>query len=134
MLRKGTHEERTLEFADVLAWLATIANVAGVDLTEAVHAEVRLGLPRLRPIRLHVSRCGKTMRSDNECKMQHANWQMANVRMFNLQFSICTFILHCLPGLAPLPHWPKQPSRRRSSACAWAWPIATRPGCGPRWK
>ena len=35
-LRNGTHEERLGEFADVLAWLATIANVAGVDLTEAV--------------------------------------------------------------------------------------------------
>ena len=36
VLRKGTHDEQTAEFADVLAWLATIANVAGVDLTEAV--------------------------------------------------------------------------------------------------
>ena len=35
-LRSGTHEEKSLEFADVLAWLATIANVAGVDLEEAV--------------------------------------------------------------------------------------------------
>ena len=35
-LRSGTHEERLGEFADVLAWLATIANVAGVDLSEAV--------------------------------------------------------------------------------------------------
>ena len=35
-LRDGTQEERRLEFADVLAWLATIANVVGVDLTEAV--------------------------------------------------------------------------------------------------
>ena len=34
-LRSGTHEERLGEFADVLAWLATIANVAGVDLGEA---------------------------------------------------------------------------------------------------
>lgn len=25
------------EFADVLAWLATLANITGVDLTEAVH-------------------------------------------------------------------------------------------------
>ena len=27
VLRKGTHEERAAEFADVLAWLITIANV-----------------------------------------------------------------------------------------------------------
>ncbi|MCA9296690.1 MAG: hypothetical protein KC983_09230 [Phycisphaerales bacterium] len=25
------------EFADVLAWLATLANITGVDLTEAIH-------------------------------------------------------------------------------------------------
>ena len=34
-LRNGTHEERLGEFADVLAWLTTIANVAGVDLTRS---------------------------------------------------------------------------------------------------
>ena len=44
-LRKGTQEERTLEFADVLAWLATIANVAGVDLTEAVMRKYGSGCP-----------------------------------------------------------------------------------------
>ena len=32
----GSHEERVGEFADVLAWATTIANVVGVDLTEAV--------------------------------------------------------------------------------------------------
>lgn len=44
-LRSGTHEERTAEFADVLAWLATIANVAGVDLTEAVAQKYGTGCP-----------------------------------------------------------------------------------------
>jgi NTP pyrophosphatase (non-canonical NTP hydrolase) len=44
-LRNGTHEERTLEFGDVLAWLATIANVAGVDLTEAVTRKYGSGCP-----------------------------------------------------------------------------------------
>jgi NTP pyrophosphatase (non-canonical NTP hydrolase) len=44
-LRKGTQQERTLEFADVLAWLATIANVAGVDLTEAVLQKYGSGCP-----------------------------------------------------------------------------------------
>ena len=60
-LRSGTHEERLGEFADVLAWLATIANVAGVDLSRGRHAEVRLGLPRLRPVRLHLRRRGEAM-------------------------------------------------------------------------
>ena len=44
-LRNGTHEERTAEFADVLAWLATIANVAGVDLSAAVMQKYGSGCP-----------------------------------------------------------------------------------------
>jgi NTP pyrophosphatase (non-canonical NTP hydrolase) len=44
-LRSGSHEEQTLEFADVLAWLATIANVVGVDLTEAVAQKYGRGCP-----------------------------------------------------------------------------------------
>jgi NTP pyrophosphatase (non-canonical NTP hydrolase) len=44
-LRNGTDEERSLEFADVLAWLATIANVAGVDLNEAVMRKYGAGCP-----------------------------------------------------------------------------------------
>jgi NTP pyrophosphatase (non-canonical NTP hydrolase) len=44
-LRNGTHAERVHEFADVLAWLTTIANVAGVDLTEAVMQKYGSGCP-----------------------------------------------------------------------------------------
>jgi len=44
-LRNGTHQQRSAEFADVLAWLATIANVAGVDLTAAVQAKYGTGCP-----------------------------------------------------------------------------------------
>jgi len=44
-LRDGTHEERREEFADVLAWLTTIANVAGVDLTEAISHKYGQGCP-----------------------------------------------------------------------------------------
>jgi NTP pyrophosphatase (non-canonical NTP hydrolase) len=44
-LRSGSHEEKSAEFADVLAWLATIANVAGVDLTEAIAAKYGSGCP-----------------------------------------------------------------------------------------
>lgn len=44
-LRNGSHEERLGEFADVLAWLATIANVAGVDLSEAVARKYGSGCP-----------------------------------------------------------------------------------------
>src|SRR5436190_660105 len=44
-LRHGTHEERTLEFADVLAWLATLANLTGVDLEAAIRAKYAGGCP-----------------------------------------------------------------------------------------
>ncbi len=44
-LRNGTHEQRLEEFADVLAWLATIANVAKVDLAEAVARKYGSGCP-----------------------------------------------------------------------------------------
>ncbi len=33
------------EFADVLAWLATLANVTGVDLADALHAKYGQGCP-----------------------------------------------------------------------------------------
>jgi NTP pyrophosphatase (non-canonical NTP hydrolase) len=44
-LRSGTKEELAAEFADVLAWLATIANVAGVDLNDAVMKKYGQGCP-----------------------------------------------------------------------------------------
>lgn len=47
-LRNGTHEERLGEFADVLAWLTTIANVSGVDLSEAVSRKYGSGCPGCR--------------------------------------------------------------------------------------
>ena len=44
-LRSGSREEKMEEFADVLAWLTTIANVAGVDLSEAVARKYGSGCP-----------------------------------------------------------------------------------------
>jgi NTP pyrophosphatase (non-canonical NTP hydrolase) len=38
------------EFADVLAWLATLANIAGVDLEEAVRAKYGAGCPECKRI------------------------------------------------------------------------------------
>lgn len=44
-LREGTPAEQAAEFADVLAWLTTIANVAGIDLTAAVVKKYGSGCP-----------------------------------------------------------------------------------------
>src|SRR5438477_11921437 len=44
-LRGGTPEETAAEFADVLAWLATLANNAGIDLEAAVRAKYGAGCP-----------------------------------------------------------------------------------------
>ncbi len=44
-LRGNQPQELAAEFADVLAWLATIANVAGVDLQQAVLDKYGTGCP-----------------------------------------------------------------------------------------
>lgn len=44
-LRGGTPQEQAHEFADVLAWLATLANGAGVDLEAAIAAKYGAGCP-----------------------------------------------------------------------------------------
>jgi len=44
-LRGGSHQERVHEFADVLAWLATLANIAGVSLEEAMQVKYGAGCP-----------------------------------------------------------------------------------------
>lgn len=44
-LRSGTDEELALEMADVLAWLATLANIRGVDLEAAVARKYGRGCP-----------------------------------------------------------------------------------------
>ena len=44
-LRGGTARQQSEEFADVLAWLATLANIAGIDLEAAVAAKYGQGCP-----------------------------------------------------------------------------------------
>ena len=48
-VRKGSHEQQVHEFGDVLAWLTSLANQLGVDLTEAA-ARYANGCPRCRAI------------------------------------------------------------------------------------
>ena len=44
-LRSGSPAEQAAEFADVLAWLATLANGANIDLGEALTAKYGGGCP-----------------------------------------------------------------------------------------
>jgi NTP pyrophosphatase (non-canonical NTP hydrolase) len=44
-LRSGSKPELAAEFADVLAWLATLANIADVDLDAAIQAKYGGGCP-----------------------------------------------------------------------------------------
>ena len=44
-LRSGTKQEQAHEFADVLAWLATLANIANVDLADAMASKYGAGCP-----------------------------------------------------------------------------------------
>ena len=44
-LRRGDHDELALEFSDVLAWLASLANLTGIDLEDAV-ARYAEGCPK----------------------------------------------------------------------------------------
>ncbi len=44
-LRSGTDEELALEMADVLAWLATLANLRGIDLDQAVRTKYGRACP-----------------------------------------------------------------------------------------
>src|SRR3954454_25344220 len=49
-LRSGTPEELALEMADVLAWLATLANIRGIDLEAAVWRKYGAACPGCRAV------------------------------------------------------------------------------------
>lgn len=48
-VRKGTREQQEHEFADVLAWVASLANQQGIDLTAAVQRYAD-GCPRCHAV------------------------------------------------------------------------------------
>ncbi len=54
---ESKRDELALEFADVLAWLVTLANIAEVDLDEAVRRKYGGGCPRCSQA---VCECGLT--------------------------------------------------------------------------
>lgn len=45
-LRRGHQDELEGEFADVLAWLSTLASIAGIDLEAAARKKYEAGCPR----------------------------------------------------------------------------------------
>lgn len=45
-LRRGHQDELEGEFADVLAWLSTLASIAGIDLEKAAAKKYKEGCPR----------------------------------------------------------------------------------------
>jgi NTP pyrophosphatase (non-canonical NTP hydrolase) len=47
-LRCGDREQQQAEFADVLAWLSTLASIAGVDLESAAREKYEHGCPKCR--------------------------------------------------------------------------------------
>src|SRR5215472_15443005 len=49
-LRSGTDRERATEFADVLAWLATLANNVSVDLEKVIQDKYGSGCPGCQSI------------------------------------------------------------------------------------
>jgi NTP pyrophosphatase (non-canonical NTP hydrolase) len=55
-LFRGDGDEREHEFADVLAWLVTLASMHGVDLEEAAAAKYAEGCPRCHATPCH---CGE---------------------------------------------------------------------------
>ncbi len=44
-IREGSHQDKCAEFADVMAWLVTLANVEDVNLTEAIEDKYGEGCP-----------------------------------------------------------------------------------------
>jgi NTP pyrophosphatase (non-canonical NTP hydrolase) len=48
-VRKGTAEQQRHEFADVLAWVASLANQMGIDLDEALQ-RYAAGCPRCHAV------------------------------------------------------------------------------------
>ncbi len=44
-LREGTQEQKCSEFADVVAWLVTLANINKVNLTDALEEKYGKGCP-----------------------------------------------------------------------------------------
>jgi NTP pyrophosphatase (non-canonical NTP hydrolase) len=58
-LRGGNARDKLLEFADVLAWLATLANIEGIDLDAAIAAKYGAGCPGCGKVPCQCAPAGK---------------------------------------------------------------------------
>lgn len=58
-LRESDQDALELEFADVLAWLATLANVKGVDLSHAIERKYGKGCPGCGKL---ICACGESVK------------------------------------------------------------------------
>jgi NTP pyrophosphatase (non-canonical NTP hydrolase) len=47
-IRRGSGEEKRAEFADVMAWLVSLASLEGIDIEDAVTAKYGDGCPACR--------------------------------------------------------------------------------------
>jgi NTP pyrophosphatase (non-canonical NTP hydrolase) len=57
-LRSGNKHQLRAEFADVLAWLSTMASIAGIDLEDAARSKYESGCPKCRGIPCHCEDAG----------------------------------------------------------------------------
>ena len=55
-MRSGSEEELALEMADVLAWLATLANIRGIDLSRRFCENTAMPVPAVIPPRASATR------------------------------------------------------------------------------
>ena len=122
----------------MLAWLATIANVAGVDLTEAVMRKYGSGCPGCGRFVCDVSRRGKTMSGNAELQIENGELQNCGQRRVRrLRFAVVRiFGLPCVHSACRACLFVAQDAEagRRSWACGWGLAIGTRRGCGRRSK
>ena len=106
----GPKDELAAEFADVLAWLATLANIAGVDLDGAVAAKYGGGLPEVCEDAVRVQR-GQAVRGGVVMKMcettprlaatrRGARGQRAPLRVAAKQWGIALAVAACLAASA----------------------------------
>ncbi len=68
-VRKGTPEQQAHEFADVVAWVVTLANQMGIDLDTAVQ-RYATGCPRCGDLPMHLPlTTGLRRRTNRTCRL-----------------------------------------------------------------